>query len=179
LESVHLDFYPKAKDLTQDQKDTLEQMQLTRDIVSTSLSIRVENNMKVRQPLGNLYIKSKKDEVLEFYADLVSDEVNVKNVTSITEPLENTKQSESSAFIAYLDTNITEELKLEGLAREMVRKLQDIRKEQGLNVSDAVNATYEATEENTKAVAMFGEYIKQKVLAKQLKEDSVFTITKL
>lgn len=179
LESVHLDFYPKAKDLTQDQKDTLEQMQLTRDIVSTSLSIRVENNMKVRQPLGNLYIKSKKDEVLEFYADLVSDEVNVKNVTSITEPLENTKQSESSAFIAYLDTNITEELKLEGLAREMVRKLQDIRKEQGLNVSDAVNATYEATEENTKAVSMFGEYIKQKVLAKQLKEDSVFTITKL
>lgn len=179
LESVHLDFYPKAKDLTQDQKDTLEQMQLTRDIVSTSLSIRVENNMKVRQPLGNLYIKSKKDEVLEFYADLVSDEVNVKNVTSITEDIENTKQSEAATFIAYLDTTITEELKLEGLAREMVRKLQDIRKEQGLNVSDTVNATYEATEENNKAVAMFGEYIKQKVLAKQLKEGTAFTITKI
>lgn len=180
-ESVHLCDYPELEELTDEDKNILNQMKLTRDIVSTSLSMRVEKNLKVRQPLSTIYVKSKKDEVLEFYEDLVQDEVNVKEVSSLIEPLDTTKentfiQTETNDHIIYLNTEITEELKLEGLAREMVRKIQDLRKEQKLNVTDQINATFEDTEDNRKAVDMFNEYIKSKVLADKLEPGDKFTV---
>jgi len=179
IESVHLCDYPRIEEITVEETNVLDQMKLTRDIVSTALSIRVEKSIKVRQPLSNLYVKSRKNEILSFYDDLVSDEVNVKKVISTTEDVTDTETVDTNEFVIYLDTKVTEELRLEGLARDMIRKIQDLRKEQGLSVADKITVTYEDTEDNKKVIEMFGSDIKAKVLSDTLQSGSTFVITKL
>ena len=176
-ESVHLCDYPSVENITEQESDILNQMQLTRDIVSSALSIRVEKGIKIRQPLGNLYVKFKKEEVLDFYKYLVSDEVNVKNVLVVTNVMENVEFSDNNDFTVYLDTSITEDLRIEGLARDMVRIMQDLRKEQGLNVADRINATYEDTEDNRKVLELFGNDVKQKILANDITPSASFSVT--
>ena len=48
---------------------------------------------------------------------------------------------EIDGFIFYLDTNITEELKLKGTARELVRQIQQLRKEKGCIIDEHIAAT--------------------------------------
>jgi isoleucyl-tRNA synthetase len=77
-----------------------------------------------------------------------------------------------------LDTKITEELKLEGLSREIIRQLQDLRKDQGLSITDKVEAVFSETEDNMKTVEKFGGDIKRKVLAESLVPGSTYEIRK-
>lgn len=165
LDSVHLDLYPEIRHLTQEQKELLEKMETTRNIVSIALSLRVSNSLKVRQPLSEMFVESETD----FYPELIQDEVNVKEVKK-GEPtdLSEIKSVEGKNMKVHLNTFLTEELRSEGIARELVRQLQDLRKAQNLNVTDKVNATFKNTEENIKAVEKFGEEIKSKVLAVEL-----------
>ena len=82
-----------------------------------------------------------------------------------------TVATESGVTVA-LETVIPEELKQEGIARELVSKLQNIRKERDYNVSDRVNVKYNLPEEAAKAVQTFAGYIANEVLVISLKADS-------
>ncbi len=168
LDSVHHDFYPEVVTLTKDQEKLIESMSFTRSIVSAALSIRVSKGLKVRQPLANLYVMPKDGVTIEFQEDLIKDEVNIKNVAVVSAPVENTESFEDKKFFIHLDIAMTEELETEGIARELIRKIQDLRKAQQLDVSAPITVTYEATEENKKAVAKFETEIKKKVLASEL-----------
>ncbi len=65
-----------------------------------------------------------------------------------------------------LDTELSHELILEGIAREFVSKVQNMRKEAGLEVSDRITLHYQAADGIVgEAVAMFGEYIANETLA--------------
>jgi len=168
IESVHLCDYPVIEELTETELQILNEMSLTREIVSTALSVRVEKGLKVRQPLAALYVKSKKGEILEFYKDLIEDEVNVKKVEAVTEEILNVVSIDTAELVIYLDITVTEELRIEGLARDMIRKMQDLRKEKGLSVADKITATCEDTEDNRKVIEMFGTEIKAKIMAQDL-----------
>ena len=72
-----------------------------------------------------------------------------------------------------LNTERTEELVLEGLAREFVSKVQNLRKTKGLEITDRITLYYQGTPAFEKALEMFKEYIQEETLATEIvkKED--------
>ena len=70
-----------------------------------------------------------------------------------------------------LDTSLTEDLILEGLAREVVRKVQNLRKEADFVITDHINLYYHGDEMFDKMLASYDEYIKNETLADSLVED--------
>jgi isoleucyl-tRNA synthetase len=67
-----------------------------------------------------------------------------------------------------LDTTITEALELEGTAREIVNKVQNLRKEMGLNLTDRIKVNIENNPTSEKCIKQFGEYISSQVLADEI-----------
>jgi isoleucyl-tRNA synthetase len=74
-------------------------------------------------------------------------------------------------YLAALDTRLTEDLLLEGLSREIVRRIQSLRKDADFNVDDTIEVVYETeTDQLTKAIQQFAEYIKQETLAASMEQ---------
>ncbi len=73
-----------------------------------------------------------------------------------------------------LDTTITDELKQEGHAREIVRRIQDLRKEADYNVDDRIYVYVEAAEPIGASVLAFADYIKSETLALELQDAGDF-----
>ncbi len=67
-----------------------------------------------------------------------------------------------------LDITVTDELKKEGLARELVNRIQNLRKSSGFEITDKVNITLASSAEMDGAVESYQEYIKSQVLANNL-----------
>jgi isoleucyl-tRNA synthetase len=63
---------------------------------------------------------------------------------------------------------VTEELRKEGVARELVNRIQNIRKSSGLEITDKICITLSKDEHINEAVAQYGSYICNQVLAVQL-----------
>ena len=64
-----------------------------------------------------------------------------------------------------LDLEISEDLRLEGVARELVRSIQSLRKESGFEITDRIHVTIPASEDNARCLEQFKQYIAQQVLA--------------
>ena len=64
-----------------------------------------------------------------------------------------------------LDTNLTEELLTEGFVREIISKIQTMRKEAGFEVMDKIKVTYDGSEKAEKVFAEYAEQIGQETLA--------------
>ncbi|MBP6859732.1 MAG: isoleucine--tRNA ligase [Candidatus Magasanikbacteria bacterium] len=164
-ESVHLEDWPVVNTDFEDET-ILAQMSVAREVVELGLAARAEATIKIRQPLGAIYIG---DLVLfEGLADVIADELNVKKVEKGTGDGV-TKQTKD--VVVTLSIAMTEELKKEGLLREIVRTINQIRKEQKLTISDKVIVKYSTADELLKSV--FVEYvqeIKKSVLADVLEE---------
>lgn len=71
---------------------------------------------------------------------------------------------ENNKFII-LNTELTRELILEGLAREIVSKVQNIRKTNGFEIADRINLYYDGDNEIVEALEMFKDYIKEETLS--------------
>ncbi|MEN0047891.1 MAG: isoleucine--tRNA ligase [Bacteroidota bacterium] len=69
------------------------------------------------------------------------------------------------ALTVALDINITDDLAAEGMARELVNRIQNIRKSKDFDVTDRIQVQIQQHEAVQPAVAQFGEYIKNEVLA--------------
>ncbi len=76
--------------------------------------------------------------------------------------------AEDGPYLAALDTRLTEELVMEGLAREVVRRVQSMRKDADFNIEDTIEVRYVASERLGKAIAQFAEYIQGETLAVKL-----------
>jgi isoleucyl-tRNA synthetase len=76
--------------------------------------------------------------------------------------------SEGKLTVA-LDITITEELRREGVARELVNRIQNIRKESGFEVTDKIRVEVEANDLTSVAIDSFAEYIAQQTLALDVK----------
>jgi isoleucyl-tRNA synthetase len=72
------------------------------------------------------------------------------------------------ALTVALDVEVTEELRQEGVAREIVKKIQTMRKECGLDIVDRINVTLSKSSASDDAVNKFGDYISNQVLADSL-----------
>ena len=85
-----------------------------------------------------------------------------------TEDLPGWKVATDGALTVALDVSLTPELQAEGTARDLVNRIQNIRKEKDFNVTDRVTVTVERHEAILAAVAQFHDYIKGEVLATDL-----------
>ena len=156
-ESVHLTDWPKAGKVDE---DLLEAMSKVQEIVTAGLAQRAEAKIKVRQPLQGVLVRgiSLKNSI-QFH-DIVIDELNVKNI----------KWTDQGEKKIELDTDIPHELRLEGLAREVIRHVQQYRKELGLNVDDRINLGLQTADGELKAaIKAYSDLISAETLAKLLK----------
>ena len=69
-----------------------------------------------------------------------------------------------------INTNLTSDLINEGIAREIVSKVQNLRKTSGFDISDRIDMIYSGSKEIVDAVNQFKEYIMDEVLALTLEE---------
>lgn len=137
--SVHLADFPVADEKLIDEKVN-EEMQKVREIVNIGLQLRAKSGIKVRQPLGELYIVN--HGLSEELLNIIKEEVNVKEVSDV----ENMKDGENVIWNEEtkvgLNFEITPELKLEGQAREIVRHIQQMRKDAGYEVDNRISVYY-------------------------------------
>lgn len=83
-ESVHLEKWPQTDQLPMDIK-LLENMRTVRKIVSLGHSLRKRNDVRVRQPLSKLFLSGKKTEDALVFSDLIREELNVKQISYISD----------------------------------------------------------------------------------------------
>ena len=76
--------------------------------------------------------------------------------------------SEGKLTVA-LDITVTDELRREGVARELINRIQNLRKDSGLEVTDKIAVEVEALDELSDSLAIFGDYVAQQVLAVEIK----------
>lgn len=156
-ESVHLCDYPQASEGLID-KGLEEKMDKLRDLVARALSERAEKGIKIRQPLAALTIKGKQEDWQDELKELVKKEVNVKNLI-----FDSSLESEIK-----LDTELTEDLKEEGIARELVRHIQDMRKSAQFTFRDKIFIKTETKNEDLmKVLQKFEKIIMQETVAKK------------
>ncbi|AIL65092.1 Isoleucine--tRNA ligase [Rickettsiales bacterium Ac37b] len=240
--SVHLTNFPTAQDIRYDAK-LVSNMDRTRDICSSILAVRNNNNIKTRTPLEEATVLGANVIHLTKFVDLIKDETNIKqlnlseniddqasfklqlNFTVLGKRLPNKikelitaskannwyKDSDSSLEIAgeklnndefniilapkntqnsmalssndalvTVNLNITEDLKLEGMARDLVRLIQQSRKEANLNISDRIALNLTTDSELSKAISQFSSYIGEQTLStlmlnkKELQQDFTY-----
>jgi isoleucyl-tRNA synthetase len=97
-------------------------------------------------------------------------DISPEEVEVIVEAREGFSTASEGSYLAALTTELTHELELEGLAREFVRRLQNLRKSADLNVSDRIEVQYSSSELMAEAVEFHKMYISEETLAESLKQ---------
>ena len=231
--SVHLEDWPNVEELILDQ-ELISNMDKVRKIVSSALSIRKKNKIRVRQPLNKLKINIDKNEWIENYIELIKEEVNVKEIIieekqddigpeelkinprtlgprigskvqdciklaklgkwkKVEEKIivgdiqlrdgeyeleskvlddDSTQIVVGENIIVNLDLNLDEKLIREGISRDVIRMIQNLRREKGLDVSDLIDISINAEEIITDSVKENYSYICSQVLANKISLDN-------
>ena len=174
--SVHLEMWPDFnKKLLTDV--TLKQMVGVRKIVEYGLSLRAEAGIKVRQVLSSLEIglsplgKTEIGALDSGLLAIIADEMNIKEVKLVKKVAlcKNWLKKEENHITVALNTELTPALKKEGLAREVIRSINQLRKNQGLTIEDKVVVEYDTAD--TELASLFQEAhdeIAKNVLAKKM-----------
>lgn len=152
-ESVHLSVWPESNSFD---SEIINNMQITRNFCTAGNAFRKSKNLPIRQPLKLMKISY--DGLSKELLLLIEEELNIKMVIVDTEI--------QPAGEIYVDEEITPELKLEGEYRELVRFVQDMRKEKGLTPQETINLIL--PEKYIEIVATFGDDLKKTVGAKEV-----------
>jgi isoleucyl-tRNA synthetase len=227
--SVHLTDWPSAGAFPADH-DLVAAMDAIRDVASAALSLRKARSLRVRLPLARLTVATPEAPALADFADLLSDEVNVKDVVFtddvaaycrqvltvvpralgprvgkqvqsvikavkagewelvegapvaagvtlrpgeyelklVAADVENSAPVAGDAGVVVLDTAVTPELFAEGLARDVIRVVQQARRDAELDVSDRIALVVSASDAVRAAVEAHGEFVAGETLATSL-----------
>ncbi|MBI2674472.1 MAG: class I tRNA ligase family protein [Candidatus Yanofskybacteria bacterium] len=164
-ESVHLNDWPKVDKKMIDPK-LEEEMEKVREIVAAGLALRKEKQIKVRQPLAKLLLgksqitdhksqTNSKFKITNELENLIREELNVKEIV----------YDENQPEDVVLDTELTQLLIYEGYARELMRQIQDMRKEAKYRLDDKVFGQWHSDDEGlSEAIRRFSGDIKEEVL---------------
>jgi isoleucyl-tRNA synthetase len=128
LESVHLELWPEFHENLFD-NEVLKNMELTREVVKRSLELRDNAKIPVRQVLSQVNLKGINLE--KKYLDIIAEAVNVKKVTI--------KQGDDPEILVELNTKLTPSLRSEGIARKLIRHLNNYRKQLNLSTKNRID----------------------------------------
>lgn len=98
----------------------------------------------------------------------MSFEIEFEDIEIVSEDIEGWLVATEKSVTVALDTHISEELMREGLAREFVNRIQNLRKDSGLEVTDRISVNIEANEKVSLALNAEKDYICSEVLAQSL-----------
>ncbi len=172
-ESVHLAKWPEASAPSAEEKLLLDSMEAIREAANVALGLRKTSGHAIRQPLARLSVIPKEKVVLspELLA-ILTNEINVKVVEDVAVS-EKVVSAPGTRLISEvrLDTELTKELKLEGLARNLERLVQDKRKSTGLKVGEMVKLSYDTDDKDvTEAMGIFD---KKKTFVAEIKAEKI------
>ena len=176
-ESIHLTDYPLA-DLSQVDEKLSTAINLVVKVTSLGRAARAKSNLKVRQPLAKVLVKVRTEDEkasLEQMASQVLDELNVK-VLSVVESLPVEQHPdwpavEEGGLLVMVDIEISQELLDEGLVRELVHRIQTLRKQAGFDIADHIETYYEGGPSVKRVMERFAQYVKQETLSRRLVEE--------
>jgi len=183
--SVHLADFPVADESKIDEQLAAD-TRLVMKISSLGRAARSQAGIKVRQPLACVVVStasSNERRSLERLKPQILEELNVKNLNLVGSVAELDKpgyivNSEGNYAVA-IPTEISPELEAEGLAREIVHRLQTMRRSAGFDIADYILTYYQGEAYMRKVMEGFADYIKQETLSRQLIEgvsgEGVFT----
>lgn len=166
-ESVHLLDWPEAGQINE---VLVEGMLATREAVTIGLAERAANSLKVRQPLAKATIINPPQALAssaykEDFEAIIIEELNVKAVEYSTKA--------DDRLGVKLDTKLTDELKQEGTMREIIRNVQQARKDAGLEVDDRIELILKTSDEQLTTVVAnnrWNSVIQQETLANSLNQ---------
>jgi isoleucyl-tRNA synthetase len=92
----------------------------------------------------------------------------LEDVDIISEDIPGWLVANEGSLTVALDIHISEELKQEGLARELINRIQNIRKESGFDVTDKIRVAIEKHELINDAIVSHGDYIGSQTLAEEV-----------
>jgi isoleucyl-tRNA synthetase len=176
-ESVHLTAYPEP-DAALIDVALEKEVGLVRTVVSLGRAAREKSNLKVRQPLQAVLVRlnepAEKDALLR-HADTVREELNVHDLLfgdrDAPFPADYAVEEDPEHAVA-ICTKLTAELEDEGFARELVHKVQNLRKSAGFRVTDRIRLHCQASPRLAAAVRAFEDYIRRETLAVAVTDDS-------
>ena len=236
-ETVHVAYFPKA-DLSLVDEGVEKRMDLVRALVTLGRGTREKERIKVRQPLSEVLVDGKYEEIISDLTSLIMEELNVKRVVfekdldkymnfslkpnfkeagpvlgakikafgaalAAVNPAEFVGRLEADGKVTVnldgedfdvvkdyldirisakegfavamenniftiLDTTLTGELIDEGLARELISKVQQLRKQNDYEMMDNITIEFTADDAVKAAVAKHADYIKKETLAVSL-----------
>ena len=190
-DSVHLAQYPEA-DASLVDEPLMEATQLAMRIASMGRGARSKAGLKVRQPLDNVLVKVRSAAEREYIGQVrpqVLEELNIKKIQVLdddaslvqqalelagdqTETIvsvgDHTVSIEGGLMVA-VDGAITPELAEEGLAREVVHRIQGMRRSAKFDVTDRIVTYYQGPPEFLDVMTgAFSEYIRDETLSAML-----------
>ncbi|MFH1751787.1 MAG: isoleucine--tRNA ligase [archaeon] len=150
IESIHLLDWPESKEVNESLE---EKMSKAREVMQQVLFEREKLQMGIRWPLKEVTVKMEKVENLKEFKELIMRQVNCKEVTLV----------EGKELVVEVDSTMTLELEMEGFSRELVRYVQDSRKEARLQKEDKITGVLESSSEKIiKAFEKYKEEIQEK-----------------
>jgi isoleucyl-tRNA synthetase len=178
-ESVHLADYP-APDNSKIDKQLADDNRLAMKVCSMGRAARSKAGLKVRQPLETVYIGVSSDwekKAMERLAPLVLEELNVKGIDY--ETVEKVANLDMKGFVSVsegknsvaVSTEISMELEAEGFAREVVHRVQTMRRTAGYEIADHILLYYEAGAHLVQSISAFADYVRQETLADEIEEE--------
>ncbi len=178
LESVHLVDFPMA-DTSMINKQLAEDNRLAMKVCSMGRAARNKCGLKIRQPLETLYVSVTSDaeaRSLERVTHLILEELNIKELKTDTpekvaglEVANFSTVSETGTCVG-ISTYITVELQAEGIAREIVHRLQTMRRTANYEIADHIKVYYDGSAFFVQALSAFADYIRQETLADEIEE---------
>jgi len=190
-DSVHLAAYPEADQSLVDQQ-LMEATRLAMRIASMGRSARSKAGIKVRQPLATVAVMTRNPgerRYLDLVRSQVLEELNIKELTELeassdlyrraqevagdqaeaTVQLDHFTVSLEGGYAVAVDATVTPELAEEGLARELVHRIQNLRRAADFEVTDRIITYYQAPEEVARVMTgTFADYIREETLSEEL-----------
>jgi isoleucyl-tRNA synthetase len=163
--------------------DSLEsEMEAAKNVLSAVALVRMQKGLKQRQPVRRIIVASDSNVALrslKTYSELLTEQANTRTLTGINK--RNASRYETGLSqgrfakadftegMVYMDLKLSRSELAEGLARDAVRRMQQMRKEMDLKVDSFVHAYLVAPSPNTaKLLQNKRKYIAQEVRAKRL-----------
>ena len=174
--SVHLADFPVA-DQSKINRDLSADTQLAMRVCSLGRAARSQANVKVRQPLAQAIVKVNsardRDGLIRLTPQIL-EELNVKTLAFADKVEElNIPEfcvgTEGEVSVA-IPKEVTPELAEEGLAREIVHRLQTMRKTAGFEIADYIVTYYQGGDYAKKVMTDFADYVKLETLSRSLIE---------
>ncbi len=163
--SVHLEKLSPPSKIKTKEEIILKTMSHIREIVSSIMMLRKTNNIKTRQPLLDCYLAEK---IPMEYLELIKDETNIKNIY-IGEPKNKENYLEAQEpILIWLNKNITNELKEEGIVNDFIRYIQDGRQDLKLTPSRQINIYLKLPDNLKKIIKEHQKRLKYETNAKKI-----------